>query len=119
MQWFGVSAIVAVMFEDELEQTKFPSWENIYLVSASSKAEAIKLATERAKLAETSPAEKFTFEDRPARLQFAGIRKIIECTPDDSVESGMEVSYSFLVAKTTDDFVALCRGDAVDVRYEE
>jgi hypothetical protein len=102
MAWFGVSAVIAVVFEDSRGQDTFPSWENVYLVQAESAEAAARIAERRAALEQSSPEDKFTFDERPARLEFSGIRKIIECT-EDAIESGMEVSYSSFIAETKDE----------------
>jgi hypothetical protein len=72
--------------------------------------------------------ESLTINGRPARLVFGGVRKLISCAaaPEspgpstaETIEDGVEATYSFLVVSSRRELDALIKGEPVQVLYEE
>jgi len=89
MGWYAAHVLLCTeLIEGELGYC--PVWENIYLIHA----ESSEVAWERAEAlgtAEAEAGEGMTFDDKPARWRFVGVRRLAECleTPGD----GAEVAY--------------------------
>lgn len=94
MLWYAAHAIMYVKFADG-NQDKYPIWENIILIEANSDEEALEKAQKRAKEDQSESEDDFTWEERPASLIFAGIRKLISCNnPEEKSCHGTEITYS-------------------------
>jgi hypothetical protein len=119
--WYCAHAIL--FFEYEFPpQDHYVVWEHLYLIEATTPAEAHTKAEARARQDESGPAEGLRVNDRPARLRVAGIRKVVECrdlTPDGQPGDGTELSYSELFVSTPTEFHNLVAGDPADVSYSE
>ncbi len=119
MTWYAAHSIMYVKFTDG-KQDKYPIWENIILIEASSDEEALEKAEKRAKEDQSESENDFNWEERPASLNFAGIRKLISCNnPENRPTDGTEISYSQMEIKTKDDLAKFLQGDSVMVLYEE
>ena len=60
-------------------QRKVPVWENIVLFSAGSSDAAFAKAEAYGRAEADNEDESFTWGDKPARLVFAGVRKVTPC----------------------------------------
>jgi len=112
--WYAASVLLAFKLERG-KQARLPVWENVYLIQANSPAEARKRA-EALGRAEAGQ-EVVELEGKPARVVFAGVRKILTCAANPArpgpstvskLHDGMEANLRKLV-----------RGEAVSVVYEE
>ncbi len=119
MSWYVGHLLMLVKFKDG-NQDKFPIWENIILIEASSTDEALLKGKEKG-LADQSPSHNdFLWGNRPAYFVFAGIRKLIECTnPDQQPSDGTEISYSQFEVDSHKSLEKLIAGDEVMVYYKE
>jgi len=117
MAWFVAHTILAVKFKQGMQRT-VTAWENVLLVQAESETEAATKAEYRARSYEGDEGGTFTWEDRPARLEYSGIRKVVRC-PDDQLGDGSELTCSFFVVPDEQALRVLVHGDAVDARYQE
>jgi hypothetical protein len=117
MAWYVAHTILAVKFKEGLQRT-FTAWENVLLVQADSDSEAVSKAEYRARAYEGDADGTFSWEGRPARWEYAGIRKIVRC-PDEELQDGSELTFSYFVVPTQQALGVLVAGDAVDARYEE
>jgi len=117
MAWYVAHTILAVKFKEGLQRT-ITAWENVILVQAESDDEAVRKAEYRARDYEGDAEGTFSWEGRPARWEYAGIRKIIRC-PDDELRDGSELTVSYFVVPDEPALRVLVEGDAVDARYEE
>jgi len=117
MPWYVAHTILAVKFKEGMQRT-VTAWENVLLVQADSDAEAVAKAEYRARSYEGDAEGTFSWEGRPARWEYAGIRKIIRC-PDDQLADGSELTFSYFVVPDTDTLRVLVEGEAVDARYVE
>jgi len=119
---FAAHVIMSVKFAKGI-QDRFPVYENVVLVDADTDAEALEKATAIGMEDVETDSESFRWNDRPATLIFAGIRKLIECRSlggsDDRVGDGTEISYSQMTLRSEDDLRKLVEGDPVQVTYEE
>jgi hypothetical protein len=127
MIWYAASVILYTELKDEPQQ-EYPIWENVYLFRTQTPDEALVLAEQRAKLDCEASEEGFAFNDKPARLVYGGIRKLITCEPGPSrpgpseaetLENGVEATYSSMVVSSREDLEALIRGEPVKVLYAE
>jgi uncharacterized protein DUF4288 len=117
MAWYVAHTILAVKFKEGMQRT-MPAWENVLLVRAASDAEAVAKAESRGRAYEGDADGTFAWEGRPARLEWAGIRKIIRC-PDADLVDGSELTFSYFVVPDADTLRVLTDGEAVDARYLE
>ena len=116
---YAAHLILAVRFRDKPQKT-IPCYENVVLVDATGGEEAMDKARE---LGSEAAADEFEWDGRPARWEFVGVRKLIECrTPgsaDNRLGAGTEVTYSQLVLASEEDLQKLVAGESVTVTYEE
>jgi hypothetical protein len=116
---YAAHLILAVRFRDK-SQKSIPCYENVVLVYASDDEEAMRRARE---FGADAAADEFEWDGRPARWEFVGVRKLIECrTPrsaDNRLGAGTEVTYSQLVLASEEDLQKLVAGEPVTVSYEE
>jgi hypothetical protein len=119
MAWFAAHSIMSVEFIDG-NQNKYPIWENIILIEATTDEEALEKAKIRSREDESELDDNFTWEDRPALLVFSGIRKLISFSNSEEQPShGVEISYSQMEVTTKDELFRLVKGESVIVTYEE
>jgi hypothetical protein len=119
MTWYAASIIMYTGFKGG-KQDKFPIWENIVLIQAESADQALEKATKRGLEDEGDSNGTYFYEDRPATLVFAGIRKLIE-TQDSAKQPSdrTEVSYSQMQVDDEESLSKLVNGEPVAVWYEE
>lgn len=107
-----VHVIVTIRFDDGL-QDSYPGWENVYLIQATDRETAARKAEQVAR----QESERITCNDRPARLNVEGVRKIMDVLPPGLVD-GNELTSNEIEVATEADLIALVKGDAVQVKYE-
>jgi hypothetical protein len=99
MPWYGVHVVMAVRFKDG-NQNAFPAWENLFLVEAASAAAAEKRGQKLGQQIIGDAAGKLQWDGRPARWEFAGVRKSVEISGKAPLKhepgDGTEVSYNKL-----------------------
>lgn len=118
MAWFAAHAILYFKFKDK-KQNRFPLWENIYLIWAETDAAAWRKATRLGRQFSGKPSDKTIFDGRPAVLTFAGIRKIISCSPKSRIIDGTEATYSVMEVSNRQELNKLLKGTPVSVKYRE
>lgn len=119
MSWYAASAIMFVKYKDG-NQNRYPIWENVHLIEASTPEEAEEKAIRRAKEDEGDGSGSFKWEERPATWVFAGLRKLLSVSHPDSDENeldGAEITFSEFEAATEADLNSLVSGDDVKVLY--
>jgi hypothetical protein len=127
VEWYAAHVIVYTKFLDEV-QDKYPVWEKIILIASNSSDLAYQEA-ERIARNEYDTTGTFTWEGRPARWVFAGVRKLIECQQtvivagnDDDIFQpghGTEITYSQMEVDSEESLSKLIEGEPVTVLYEE
>ncbi|MDM8530551.1 DUF4288 domain-containing protein [Anaerolineales bacterium HSG25] len=118
MAWYTAHAIMYVKFKDG-NQDKYPFWENIILIEATSSDEAFEKAEQRAKEDEGDSRGSFTHEGRPAIRLFAGLRRLVSCVDaEERPNHGTELTYSEMEVTSKADFEKLVNGESVMVLYE-
>lgn len=101
-------------------QVGFPILENIVLLRARSRREAMVQAKKRAKMDAGDHGGSLFWNGRPARWRFAGIRKLIECQDSNKAPtSGTEITYSEFYVRGRQQLRQLVRGDVASVSYRE
>ncbi len=126
MAWYAASAVMYFQLKDE-PQDEFYIWENVYLVEAPDAAQARQKAEALGKLEEGDDDNTLTWNGKPARMVFGGIRKLLTCAPsllsrtgdNEKIEDGMEATYSAFTVSSREKLDALIRGESVEVIYEE
>ena len=100
MRWFGAHAIFVTRYRRG-SQTAFPVTENVYLIEAHSPRDAQRKALKIA-LADNVDDKSLTLNDRPARQEFLGFRKVVEISnpfprpqSTEKPRHGTEITYSF------------------------
>lgn len=117
--WFAAHIIMSLRVRDG-EQDLFPVWENIVLFDTESRPAAERLAQTHGQEEEAVSDLSFTWNGRPARWVFAGVRKIISCENEHLPPSnGTEVSYSEFVLRSIEDVERLSKGETIELAYEE
>lgn len=76
MNWYSCHVVMSVRFK-EGPQNHFPVMENVFLVEASTAEDALNKAESIGLNAEGDDSGTFTWEGRPARWVFAGLRKCV------------------------------------------
>jgi hypothetical protein len=118
--WYCAHAIHFFEYEDG-NQSDYHVWEHLYLIEAATPSDAHLAGISRARQDET--AEGHSINERPARLKFAGIRKVVECLDLDSTldrpTHGTELSYSGFVVSELGEFNHLLKGAPARVVYED
>jgi hypothetical protein len=126
MPWYAAHVVLYHEFR-EGPQEEYPVMENVYLVHAGTEDEAFAKAEKRGR-SDCVEDESLTVNGRPARLVFGGVRKLISCAaaPEspgpstvETIEDGVEATYSFLVVSSRKELDALIKGEPVQVLYEE
>lgn len=96
--------------------TEIPLWENLVLVEAESVDMAYELAERMGK--ESEDLEGFTCNGQPAELRFVGVRKLISIV-EDTVTSGVELSYLQMEVSSEEDLNALMSRRPVNVAFND
>lgn len=121
MKWYAAHLIVYAKFRDGV-QDSFPFYENVVLIEADSTEEAWAKAEHFGKGKQVDDAS-LTWNNRPAQMVFAGVRKIIGPSsgdePDEGPRHGTELTYSLMVIDEEEEFRNLLNSEPADVRYEE
>lgn len=118
---YAAHLILAIKYR-EPPQDRIPLYENVVLIDAGSDDEAWEKAEQIGREDAASDDPSFRWDDRPARLEFVGVRKVVSCQPrglSQRMESGAELTYSQMSVRTEADLRKLVNGEPVDVVYEE
>ena len=118
MNWYTVNAILYFRFKDGVQEV-YTVWENIYLIEASSFAEARVKGTAAAKETEGDSSGSLTSDDRPCEMVFLGIRKITTCVDEDlRPDDGTELTYNEFQLTDWESLQRLSRGLPTALTYE-
>jgi Domain of unknown function (DUF4288) len=117
---YAAHLVLAIKWRDG-PQPSIPLFENVRLVYAESDADAHRLACALGRQEEEDLTDDgLRWDGRPARYEFVGVRKLIECRPADGrLGHGAEVTYSQLTVRTEDDLKKFAAGQPVEVLYQE
>jgi hypothetical protein len=126
MPWYAAHVVLYFELREE-PQEGYSVMENVYLVQAATDDEASARAEKRGRAACVED-ESLTVNGKPARLVFGGVRKLIACAVNpersgpaevETLEDGVEATYSFLVVSNRQELDALIKGEPVRILYEE
>jgi len=94
--WYAAHIIMYLRFQDGL-QDKHPVWEEIYIIQANSSDDAFREADRIGAFNQSADIGSHTYENRPVRWEYAGVRRMAECIDfeDGPPQSGKEVSYIY------------------------
>jgi hypothetical protein len=119
MPWYAAHAIVYFQFK-EGPQDGYLVWENVYLVRAEDPQQAYALAEGYARADEGDSQGSLKIDDRPARLVFGGIRKLVTVShvgPGETLASGDELTYSEYQVATPEALRRLIDDEDAEVLY--
>jgi hypothetical protein len=126
MGWYAASVVMYFQLENE-PQSEFYIWENVYLIDAPDSAEARRKAEALGRLEEGDDDGTLTWNGKPARQVYGGIRKLLSCAPSlmsrstdsSKLEDGMEATFSAFTVGSREELDAFIQGAPVKVVYEE
>jgi hypothetical protein len=125
MTWYAASVIFVFKLRTG-RQKRFPVWEDVHLIEADTDADAWRKAEELGKAKVEIDDETLTVGDRPAKMKFCGVRKVVTIDnpfpgPVDRVPPvhGTELTYSEFSLGSEKDIEKLVEGRPVSVRYEK
>ncbi|HEX5751224.1 MAG TPA: DUF4288 domain-containing protein [Archangium sp.] len=126
MAWYAASVVMYFQLKDE-PQDDFYIWENVYLIDAPDSAEARRKAEYFGRLEEGDDDGTLTWNGRPAKQVYGGIRKLLTCAPSltsrtgdsETIEDGTEATFSAFMVSSRKELEAFIRGESVQVTYEE
>lgn len=113
--WYAASLVIYLKF-DKGPQDCFLTWEDVCLVNASSRHNAMVKARRFGRERQNDPGST-VWNNRPGQWVFAGVRQLIDlpesgkCVPGD----GIEVSFAKFFVRRTEDFHKLIQGETVTV----
>ena len=117
MTWYAAHLILYVQLKKR-QQDHFPIWENIVLIGADSKEEALAKAERRGHEDEGDCHGSFRWDGQPATWVFAGVRKLILCQDEDKQPGeGTEITYNEMEVASKEAVTRLAEGRTVAVRY--
>jgi hypothetical protein len=119
MAWFAAHAIMYFELTDG-PQDGYQVYEIIFLVRAETPEEGYAKARELARRDEGDDRSSLRLGNRPARLVFGGIRKLVSVLhehSDGQIGDGDEITYSELVVPDRKALQRLIADEDVDVEY--
>ena len=95
--WYAAHAVMLIRLKSG-EQSEFPIWENIFLIQAATPDEANAKAEARALEEESAEGNSDTWNGKPFRFEFLGLRKLMECfSEEEQPGDGTEVTHNKIV----------------------
>jgi hypothetical protein len=118
-QWFAAHLILYVEFKKH-RQKSYPIWENVVLIHAESEEEAFAKARKRGQEQEGDSGDDFTWDGKPAKWVFAGVRKLTTCEDaEDRPGDGTEITFTEMRVRSREAIGKLLDGVPVGVQYTE
>jgi hypothetical protein len=117
--WYCVHALHVFEYLDG-KQDDYLIWEHLYLIQASSPKDANRKGNARAHQDESRPDQGLMRNDRPARLRFAKIYKVVDCQDLDANNNptdGTELSYSEYLLSNEAEFEKLLANEPAKLEY--
>ncbi len=119
MSWYAAHLIQYFKYR-EARQRSFVVWENVVLIRARSAEDAYAKAERIGREEEAIDDESLRVGGHPAKLLFAGVRKVVLCVdPDRRPGDGTEVSYTEMVLPSEKAVHQLAAGESVAVRIDD
>lgn len=124
MTWYTASIIMSIR-TIEPTQTEIPVYENFVLIEGKTPEEALRKAVEIGEN-EEKYNDDMTINDKPAKMVYEGIRKLINVSNPDQLDldndrpiSGTELTYSQYVLENEEQLDDLINGRELLVKYIE
>lgn len=119
MAWFSAHLLMRIEIKGNPEAEPIDVFENVVLFSGNDANEAMEKANTRGAQAEGDSAGSLTWEGKPARRKFEGLRKLISVDRDlHPAVDGVEVTYSEFRLATKQELAQLVNGEEVILTYE-
>ena len=118
MSWYAAHLIEYFKYRQR-RQRSFLVWENIVLIRARSAEEAYAKAQQmgREEEALSDKDKSLRLNGHPAKLVFAGVRKVVLCVdPDRRPGDGTEVSYTEMELRSEEALRKLVAGERSEER---
>ena len=121
--WHAVHLVLQVHPDEPGPAGTLVVFENVHVVRAASDKEARARGDALGREAELG-GEGLEWDGRPARLVFAGVRKVVACDPDDVPdgalpEDGAEVTYGIYSFDEAAELEAYLTGAPARLRIED
>ena len=117
MNWYAAHTVMWVRMKGK-RQARFPCWENVVLIQASSEAEAFAKAEKRGRQEEGDCDGSFRWGGEPATWVFGGIRKLVLCDdPETRPGDGSEITYTELELESKEALEKLIAGEPTALQY--
>jgi hypothetical protein len=111
--WFAIHAILSVRIKND-QTGPIHAYENIFLIEAQDAEDAEQKGLLVGKEQEGDAGGSFEWEGMPARLEFEGVRKVIEVrsmASGNAPISGAEVTYNLLEFQSLQTMKAFAAGE--------
>jgi len=115
--WYCVHVMMRVVTANS-DNDPIAIWENVYLVRADDDRAAMARAKEIGAAHEGDAGGTLVWDGQPARLEYAGVRKMIK--PDEEeLADGVELTYNEFIVARYADVGQLLRGERTSVEIVE
>jgi Domain of unknown function (DUF4288) len=119
MTWYAAHIVMVVRLKRG-PQRRFPAWENVVLIQAAGEEAAICKAEAVGISSSGDEDESFLWGGKPASWEFAGIRKVTECSlMGDRPASGDEITFSELDFESLAAAKRYASGRPATVRHQD
>lgn len=130
MKWYASHVVMYFALTDDgaglagqplEDEREFVVWENIVLYVGRSIEEVRDKAIQRGKDEEALGGDDLTWNDRPVKMVFGGVRKIVECDSsagERGLSDGDEATYTEMKIKGRRRLEKMISGERVDVLLE-
>ena len=121
--WYAAH-VVMVFRSRQGEQREFSLYENVFLVEADTPEQAHEQATKIGRDEEACDDPSLTADGIPARLCFAGVRKVVSCLAPNTANvsvlaTGTELTYSQFTLDSEEALAKFVAGESAPVVLEE
>ena len=117
MAWFAVHVVMRVAFAEGPPEP-IAVWENCVLIEAENHDGARAAGARIGALEAGASRAKMTWQGRPARWEYVGVRKV-QIIDADRFQDGLEISHMEYEVATESDLLNLASGVAVNLTYIE
>jgi Domain of unknown function (DUF4288) len=121
--WFSVHAVFAIRFIESTQSLPISIQESVLLVRAVDEDSAASIGEQIARQKEGDANGTMTWDEKLARMEFVGIRKIVSMSfptlETKIVYTGCEATYQFFEIDSEEDLKSLLNGEVVGLSLVE
>ena len=117
--WFAAHVVMLYRYRDKRQRT-FTAHDNVYLVRAADAAKAWAKAEAIGQAETAHDDQTTTLNGLPARYEFAGVRKVVECeSPGKQPSDGTELTYNTLYFASRVELTNFLHGEPATVDCQD